>query len=122
MMMAVLETARDSLATITGIASCKVGLESSISPADYPLIRVVPSRLTPGAPYNKRTAECLIYFGSNTAEAVGGMEQVYTDLFTIETAIIGKIKTLGGRYVETITDEDRMQTYKLMAIRCELTG
>jgi hypothetical protein len=46
--MTTLEAARDAMALIAGVASCKIGLESNISPADYPLIRVVPSRLTPG--------------------------------------------------------------------------
>ena len=48
--MTALEAARDALALIAGVASCKIGLEANISPADYPLIRVVPSRLTPGRP------------------------------------------------------------------------
>lgn len=118
--MTTLTAARDSLATIPGVASCKVGLEANISPADYPLIRVVPSRLTPGKPYSARTVETLIYFGAQTAKSEG-LETVYGDLFDLETAIIAKIKALGGRYRETITDEDRLDAYKLMTIRCELT-
>ena len=59
------------MALIAGVASCKIGLESNISPADYPLIRVVPSRLTPGKPYGNRTIETLIYFGAQTAKSEG---------------------------------------------------
>jgi hypothetical protein len=29
---------------------------------------------------------------------------------------------LWARYIETITDEDRLDTYKLMAVRCEVKG
>lgn len=117
--MTTLNAARDSLATIPGVASCAVGLESNIGPGDYPLIRLVPSRLTPGRPYNERTIETLIYFGASTTLSEG-LANVYSDLFALEAAIIAKIKALGGRYLETITDEDRLDAYKLMTIRADL--
>lgn len=118
--MNTLETARDALALIAGVASCKVGLEANISPSDYPLIRVVPSRLTPGKPYGARTIETLVYFGAQTAKSEG-LETVYDDLFTMEQAIISEIQSLGGRYIETITDEDRVEGgYKLMTIRANM--
>jgi len=128
-MMAELEAARDALktcATIVAAAaetpargSCKVGLEANISPSSYPLIRLVPSRITPGRPYGNRTSETLIYFGMPTTLSQG-LEQVYTDLFTLEAEILAILKTLQGRYLETITDEDRLDAYKLMVVRCEL--
>lgn len=119
--MTTLEAARDALALIAGVASCKIGLEANISPADYPLIRLVPSRLTPGRAYAGRTVETLIYFGAQTVKSEG-LETVYDDLFALESAIIAKVQGLGGRYRETITDEDRLEGgYKLMTIRCELT-
>lgn len=119
--MTTLEAARDALALIAGVASCKIGLEANISPADYPLIRLVPSRLTPGRPYGNRTIETLVYFGAQTAKSEG-LETVYGDLFDLESAIIAAVQGLGGRYRETITDEDRLEGgYKLMTIRCELT-
>lgn len=123
MAMETLETLRDALAGIAGVASCKIGLEQNISPADYPLIRIVPSRLTPGRPYSRRTIETLIYFGMDTSEAEAtGLQGVYSDLFGMESSIREVLtQDEGGRYLETITDEDRLNTYKLMAIRCEVT-
>ena len=118
-MYANLVIARDRLATIAGVASCKIGLEANISPADYPMIRVVPVRVTPGKGYGTRTAECLLYFGAQISNSEG-LESVYAALFTLEAAIIDVLGTLRGRYVETVTDEDRLDTYKLMAIRCEI--
>ena len=118
--MTTLEAARDALAVIVGVASCKIGLEANISPSDYPLIRLVPSRLTPGRPYGNRTIETLVYFGAQTAKSEG-LETVYGDLFDLESAIIAAVQGLGGRYRETIADEDRLDAYKLMTIRCELT-
>ena len=123
-MMAVLEGLRDALATIPGVASCKIGLESNISPADYPLIRVVPSRFLPGTRYNKRIIEATIYFGMDSAESESGIEGVYSALLTMESAIraivVGDV--ISGKYIDTITDEDRLDTYKVMAMRCEVMG
>lgn len=116
-----LTRARDAMALISGVASCKIGLEANIGPADYPLVRLVPSRLLAGKPYSRRTIETLIYFGMPTTNAEG-LEQVYADLFDLEHHIIAAIKTLPGRYIETITDEDRLDAYKLMTVRCELQG
>ena len=121
-MMALLETLRDALAAIDGVASCKIGLEANISPADYPLIRVVPSRIVEGSVIGRRRAECLIYFGMDRAEAESGIETVYADLFGLETQIRTVINQARGMYLETLTDEDRLDTYKLMAVRCEVEG
>ena len=49
--------ARDALADIPGVVSCKIGIEKNLSPADYPMIRLVPSRLSPGRPYSARTIQ-----------------------------------------------------------------
>lgn len=120
-MMTALEAARDELATISGVLTCKVGMNPDLSPDDFPLIRLVPERITPGKPYGKREAETLIYFGvpltSDTLEAG------YEALFALEAEIIGKLPAVSGRYVETITDRDELgMPYKMMAIRCVISG
>ena len=113
-------TLRDALAELPGLSSCQIGLEANISPEHYPLVRLVPARFTPGRPYGNRTCEVLLYFGARIANSQG-LEEVYRGLFALEAAILDSLRTLGVRYVETITDEDRLDTYKLMAIRAELT-
>ena len=119
MMYTALVALRDSLADITGVNSCKIGIEKGISPADYPMIRIVPVRITPGKPYNRRSSETQIYFGANISESEG-LESVYQELLVLESEIIKTIKANGGKYIETITDEDRLDTYKLMVIRFEI--
>jgi hypothetical protein len=121
-MMTTLETLRDALSAIEGVASCKIGLEANISPADYPLIRVVPSRVQDDVTLGRRMAECLVYFGVDVSEAEGGLEDVYTALFDLEAQVRAAIAQAGGLYRETITDEDRLETYKVMAVRCEVVG
>jgi hypothetical protein len=124
--MDTLTTTRDALALIPGVASCRVGMEDNISPSDYPLIRLVPSTLTPGAPYGARTIDTLITFGAQVTESEG-LEAVYAALFDLELAIREAVRALGGRYLTTVTDQDalpfvdgRPSPYKLMAVRCEL--
>ena len=121
MMMDVLEALRDRLALLPGVASSRIGLEPNISPADYPLVRIVPDRITPGPSYGKRDAECSIFFGVPIATSEG-LEAVYTALFDMEAGIIAAVRAHGGRYLETITDSDRLDTYKLMAVRCRVEG
>lgn len=119
MMMDALESVRDQLAAIGGVASCKVGLEANISPASYPLIRLVPARIVPGKPYQGRTAETLIYFGTQTANSQG-LEFVYSELFDLEASMLEVLRANGCRYLETITDGDRLDAYKLMTLRVEI--
>lgn len=127
-MMAALEAARDALAAVPGLAdfdggkSCKVGLESGISPAQYPLIRVVPVRATPGRPYNQRTVEALVYFAAQIAQSQG-LETVLAGLFDMEKAILDIGKAQGWRYLETIAAPNPFeapQAYQVMGIRFEL--
>ena len=122
-MFPALEAARNALALIAGVATCKIGIEPGIAPNDYPMIRLVPSRITPGKPYGNRSAETLVYFGAPIGAADSGdLEAVYAGLFALEESIIAAVKALGGRYIETITDEDRLDAYKLFVVRCELVG
>lgn len=99
--------------------SCDIGLEADISPASYPLIRIVPSRFLPGKPYGNRTAELLIYFGMPLANSEG-LAAVWEAALDLEAEILTILRAESLRYVETLTDEDRLPLYKLLAIRCEM--
>ena len=139
-MMTLLESLRDALAAIPGVQSCKIGLEANISPDDYPIIRVVPSQAgavdsdLDGLPV-VRKVETLIYFGApiqpfDDVPDAGGrvrLEKLYAALFDLEAAIIAALAgelpgVQGVEYRDTITDEDRLETYKLMAVRAEIEG
>jgi hypothetical protein len=118
-MMRNLEIVRDALAGIAGVASCKIGLEANISPADYPLIRIVPARIIPGKPYRNRTAECFVFLGAPVTNSEG-LESVYAALFELEHSVLLQLQSLGCRYIETDTDEDRIDTYKVFRLRVEV--
>lgn len=126
---------KTTLTSLPGVASCAIGLEAAITPADYPLVRIVPTRLIPqevGA--TRRQMEVLIYFGAALLEASDGLETVYETLLALETAIkdavtltaVQAARSQGGylkaRYVETLTDEDRLPLYKLFASRFAVEG
>lgn len=122
-----LVTLRDLLAAVPGVNTCKIGLEANMTPGDYPMVRIVPSRVSPptDAPLGPRLCECLIYFGQPVHEFTAGMEALYAEIFEMELALIDALPRGGpvvARWVETITDEDRVDAYKLMALRVEVMG
>ena len=120
-MMPTLEHAQAALAGIPGLVSCEIGRKEDVSPNDYPMIQIVPTRITPGAAYAGRTVEVWIYFGV-PIEKVDELDNVYEGLSELEVQILDILGTIQGQYRETITDQDFFETYKLAAIRAELTA
>ena len=131
-LLAVLKT---TLAALPGVASCQIGLETGITPADYPLIRMVPTRLSPPTNGNtRRQIEVLIYCGVPLLEAKDGLEAVYEDLLDLEGAILDAVRfnavqaaltqghLIEPEFIETVTDEDRLPRYKLFAMRWRVEG
>jgi hypothetical protein len=119
-MFAELEELRDALADIEGVTTAKIGYEEGvIAPSDYPIVRLVPTRVAPGRPYQPRRVELAIIFGEETTKSEG-LELVYERLCALEVEIIRTLKGLGGSYLATITDEDRISTFKLMQVQCEI--
>jgi hypothetical protein len=136
--MDLLRYLRTALAAVPGVQTCRIGLEATITPDDYPIVRIVPSELAvPDFARNMpamsvREVVCLIYFGRPLHEFDGnqdgseaGIEGLYDELFTMERALIDALPKVGpysARYIETITDEDRGEAFKMMALRVSVTG
>jgi len=123
---------RARLATISGVQTCRIGLESNMTPEDYPIIRIVPTRLMPARVLGRRRAEVLVYFG-NPIQAFeegllpeeSGLEGLYAQLFEREEEIIaaaGTAPEFAAVYLDTVMDEDRTAAYKLMALRFDIEG
>jgi hypothetical protein len=117
------------------VQSSRVGLESTLTPDDYPIVRLVPSRITRGTVKDYRKIEVLLYFGLPLYEELdAGLEGIYQALLIMEQQLLDAVRFepeddpepdrgyYRCRYLETITDEDRLEHYKLMAIRCEVEG
>lgn len=113
-----LDTLSQEIIKIDFVNSVGIGIEPNLAPQDYPMVRIVPQRFTPGK-YNNRICECGFFFGMATNDA-DGRENVYKRLFELERELIRIIKEQGGRYFETVTDEAALDTYKLMYIRADL--
>ena len=123
-MMTLLETLRDKLATVTGVQTCKIGMEANITPEDYPIVRIVPSAVRQK---NIAMRECdlIIYFGKPIHEFTAGLEALYSELFTMESELLAAARTANSmmvQYEETVLDEDRVDAYKLMALRLTVAG
>lgn len=132
----ILTQIKETLAAIPDIASCKIGLEQNITPDQYPLIRILPTRTQPkDGVGNQALLEVTVYFGDALLEVEsGGLEAVYANLFSLEETIrqavlFGAVKAawdtgnrMQVRYVDTIFDEDRLAHYKMMASRFEVEG
>lgn len=120
----VLEELRDKLADISGVTTCKIGLEAGLSPDDYPIIRLVPVKIS-RIDQSKVKMELTIYFGQNLTEADQGLEAVYQNLLDFEKLIKEAIKFGNGykiHHLDTITDEDRLEHFKIFASRFEVVG
>lgn len=126
-----LEGLRDQLALLSGVQTCRIGLEANISPDDYPIVRIVPSDLRPhGAIGYRMDCEALIYFGrpiqpfDDTPDDAGRvrLEKLYAALLRMDLDIRAVVEAAGGQCFETVLDEDRLDTYKLMALKVRLVG
>ncbi len=70
--------------------------------------------------------EALIYYGvpiqafDDVPDAEGRvrLEKLYAALFDMDAAIRAAVVAQRGSPLETVLDEDRLDTYKLMALRC----
>jgi hypothetical protein len=116
-----LDKLRDNLRKIKGVNTCEIGMEASITPDSYPLIRLVPSRVSKSN--NTRLLELLLYYGEPIHEfETGGLEEIYRRHFETEALMLTAVNGTGWvvKYRETFYDEDRLPAYKLLAMRFEV--
>lgn len=122
----VLQALRDALAQVPGVVTCKVGIEANMTPADYPMIRIVPTRMQYSSVISRRRIDVTVYFGKPTHEFTDGLQELYWALFDLEAEIISYALQASPvfvcLYVDTIADEDRVDGFKLMAVRLTVEG
>lgn len=68
--------------------------------------------------------DLLVYFGQAMHEFTGGLEALYEALFELEAALLAAAFSapIFVQYQETVLDEDRLDAYKLMALRLTAQG
>jgi hypothetical protein len=121
----ILGNIKDALDGIASVSTCKIGIEADISPADYPIIRIVPQSASHASVLSRKKIVVYVYFGTTTAEADGGLEAVYEDLCDMEADIVEameKDSKFIGEWVETVTDEDAIEGYKVMYSKFNVTA
>ena len=120
-MLTILNNIKACLEPLEGIVTCKIGIENAINPDDYPLIRIVPTRDSHAATLPRKKVEVLFYYGAKIGEIdEGGLEAVYAALCGMEDAIISAMEScrdFTATWQDTVTDEDRLEAYKLFASR-----
>lgn len=126
-MFTILEDMKTALASVPGVQTCKIGIETGISPDDYPIIRIVPQRSEHGSSLTRTKLSVMIYFGAPLAESdAGGLEAVYESLCTMEEDIITALENSSNAFTavwkDTVTDEDRLEQYKLFASRFDVVA
>ena len=124
-----LEALKNTLAGAGEAKTCRIGFEATISPDDYPIIRVVPSETSTHISFVGETAKCVIYFGhpvdESTTDEDGeniGLEGVYRAQMAMRDDILERLRFSGlpVEYKGTIFDEDRIAGYKLMGLAVNL--
>ncbi len=122
----ILTAIRDACATLEGLETCQIGIETPIAPDAYPMLRLVLSvsrERAEGDPWAP-LMEVTIYYGEYvrplTETSLG--EQLDW-LLAMEDKIKSAVIPGHGwraRWVETVWDEDRIPGLKLFASRFEV--
>ncbi len=118
----ILTLIQTKLSTIATITTCKIGLEEALSPADYPIIRIVAGN-SQNTEYKHTLHQVKIYYGFNLSE-FDGLDTIYQKLYSLEKEIRGLIELdlepYLCKWVNTISDEDRLQGYKILCSTFEV--
>lgn len=122
-----LASVRDALATIADVKTCRIGMEAGITPADYPLVRLVPIQLEDGVARSTNNAvEAWVYFGIDCHEFEDGLEALCAKLSAVWVRLMDAMRQTSGVHsvvhVRTVFDEDRVEAFKLFAIRVRIVG
>lgn len=120
----ILAAARDKLAALAAVSTCKIGFEANMTPADYPMVRIVPSKIGDEEIIGKRGVEVLVYFGQPVHEFSTDLHGQWQSLLTMESQIIDALQSSPAfffAYRDTFLDEDRIEAYKVLAIRGTLS-
>jgi len=123
----ILDEVREKVSGIS-VKTVKIGIEPSLRPVDYPIIRVV-------AGDNKRSSndgwgediEVLVYFGDKIADKAG-IEAIYSYLYGLEAEIKALLNNQQVsndgimQFISTHSDEDRLENFKILCSRYVIKG
>lgn len=104
------------LQAIGSIKTVKIGLEPTLNPDDYPIIRIIPESLARTGDYFGRETTCRIYF-AEPLQVYDGLIEIYDSLLQLNDQIIQILEasatTYSAAWTDTIMDSDQIQDYKV---------
>ena len=119
-----LDAMKTNLASIKGVKTCAVGLEANITPASYPMIRLVPTQFRKSdKAAHYRICDLAIYFGLPLVEGKTSAETIYKDLIEMETKVIDATRmgdTYRSTYQKTMVSTSEVEHYKLFCVFLEV--
>ena len=121
-MYEILTLIQTKLSAIATLKTCKLGLETSIAPSEYPIARIVASS-SQNDEFRRGKHIVKIYYGFNLSE-FDGLDAIYQKLYALETeirdAIDLELEPYLCKWVNTISDEDRIPEYKILCSSFEV--
>ena len=121
----VLERLRDALGAVSGVRTARIGIEANMTADDYPMVRIVPQAIRNGQTGQTRQVEALVYFGQPIHEFTTTLEGEWQSLLAMEATLLQAAFGAPGmavEYLDTITDDDRVDGYKLVALHLMVDG
>jgi len=123
----ILTTIQGRLELLDKVTTCKIGLESNLTAADYPIIRIVPSILRNNTSCAWRVdAEVIVYYGElSYGFSDGGIQAQYEWLLEMDVQIRDVMEVGSNwraKWLDTVLDEDRLPGYKIFASRYLITS
>jgi hypothetical protein len=115
-MFKIAQDMKDCLSGIDGVNTVKIGIETALSPVDYPLIRIVPTKKEHGSAFPRESLSVDVFFGYPTTQADVSLEAVYGQIDIMERVIIGCLETCScftAVFQGTEYDQDQVAGYKL---------
>lgn len=126
-----LRALRDALAALPGVSSSRIGVEATISPDDYPAVRLVPAGIAvpgyaaslPNGSVREHTVR--VHFGVPQHEFEDGLEGLYDALAQLERKLIDGLPITGpypARYVRTFQDDGLDEAYMMLTMEVVVSG
>ena len=118
----VLADLKQKLSAVQGLKTCAVGIEANLSPADYPLVRIVPNQFRKAESSHYRICDLYVYFGLPLTEGVTSIESIYSQLLEMEQQVIEATRigdNYRSTYQKTIVSGSEVEHYRLMVVVLE---
>ena len=113
----VLTDIRDKLAKLPNIKTCRIGIESTLTPESYPLIRIQMLGFKKSESQTHRNGDLMIYFGLPLVEGDVPLESIYAQMLELEQKIVNELEFGAGyrsTYERTLVSDSSVSGHYLL--------